>query len=63
MAVIRGLDHADQSALLRINVANGPAVARLDLRELRRLANLSDLHRVAVRESAGLCMKPRPPWQ
>ena len=48
MAVIRGLEDADHPALLQINAANVPAVARLDARELRRLADIGDLHQVAV---------------
>jgi hypothetical protein len=48
MIVVRGLEPADHPALLRINAANGPAVARLDGGELRRLAAIGDSHRVAL---------------
>ena len=50
MPVIRRLQAADHAAVLRINDASVPAVARLDADELRRLAAIGELHRVAIDE-------------
>ena len=50
MAVVRRLQDADHAAVLRINAAHVPAVARLDAPELYRLATIGDLHTVAVDE-------------
>lgn len=54
MLMVRPLAAGDFSAVLRINAANGPAVARLDPGELRRLAALSGLHRVAADNERGV---------
>jgi predicted GNAT superfamily acetyltransferase len=48
MPIIRRLQAADHAAVLRINDASVPAVARLDEHELQRLAAIGELHRVAV---------------
>ncbi|MBS0387366.1 MAG: GNAT family N-acetyltransferase [Proteobacteria bacterium] len=48
MPAIRQLQAQDFAAVLRINAASVPAVASLDTAELRRLAAIGDLHRVAV---------------
>jgi predicted GNAT superfamily acetyltransferase len=50
MPVIRPLRTADHAALLRINAASTPAVAQLDAVELQRLAEIGELHFVAVDE-------------
>lgn len=46
--LIRKLEDADHPALLRVNAAIAPAVARLDPVELRRLAAIGSSHLVAI---------------